>query len=189
VTTLGAASGAVTGLVAVTAGAGYVSPVGAIAIGLLAGTICQFAVGLKAWFNLDDSFNVAAVHLGGGVVGAIAVGLFATRAVNPAGADGVFYGGGYHLLGAQFVAILAVVAYSLILTALLGSLTDRLVGNRPRPHEETVGLDLSEHGESAYEIAPAEMKARAAASVPPAPAAPPAPPATPVAHTRPANGD
>jgi Amt family ammonium transporter len=157
-TTLGAASGAITGLVAVTPAAGYVTPLGAIAIGLLAGTVCQLAVGLKSWFDLDDSLDVVAVHLGGGVVGSLAVGLFATKSVNPDGADGLFYGGGYRLLGAQLVTVGAVVAYSLILTALLGSLTNRLLGNRVPRREEAVGLDLSQHGESAYEIAPARAR-------------------------------
>nr|WP_275941425.1 ammonium transporter [Planosporangium mesophilum] len=151
-TTLGAASGAIAGLVAVTPAAGYVTPLGAIAIGLLGGTICQLAVGLKSWFNLDDSLDVVAVHLGGGVVGTLAVGLFATTMVNPDGGDGLFYGGGYRLMGAQFVTLCAVVAYSLVLTGLLGSLTNRLLGNRVGPREEAVGLDLSQHGESAYEI-------------------------------------
>jgi Amt family ammonium transporter len=165
-TTLGAASGAITGLVAVTPAAGYVTPLGAIAIGLLAGTVCQLAVGLKSWFDLDDSLDVVAVHLGGGMVGTLAVGLFATRSVNPDGADGLFYGGGYRLLGAQLVTVCAVVAYSLVLTGLLGSLTNRLLGNRVPAREETVGLDLSQHGEAAYEITPARSRTCAPMPVP-----------------------
>src|SRR4051794_9325672 len=104
-TTLGAASGAVTGLVAITPAAGYVTPVGAIIIGMVAGSVCQLAVGLKSWFGLDDSLDVIAVHLGGGVIGSLCVGLFASRSVNPDGADGLFYGGGYHLIGVQALAI------------------------------------------------------------------------------------
>ncbi|HEV7897857.1 MAG TPA: ammonia channel protein, partial [Planosporangium sp.] len=146
-------------LVAVTPAAGYVAPLGAVAIGLLAGTVCQLAVGLKSWFDLDDSLNVVAVHLGGGVVGTLAVGLFATTTVNPDGGNGLFYGGGYRLMGAQFVTLCAVVAYSLVLTGLLGSLTNRLLGNRVNPRDEAVGLDLSQHGESAYEITPARAHA------------------------------
>jgi Amt family ammonium transporter len=165
-TTLGAASGAITGLVAVTPAAGYVTPLGAIAIGLLAGTVCQLAVGLKSWFNLDDSLDVVAVHLGGGVVGSLAVGLFATKSVNPDGADGLFYGGGYRLLGAQLVTVCAVVAYSVVLTCLLGSLTNRLLGNRVHPREEAAGLDLSQHGESGYEIAPPRTRSCAPMPVP-----------------------
>jgi len=162
-TTLGAASGAVTGLVAITPAAGYVAPLGAIAIGLLAGAICQLAVGLKSWFGLDDSLDVVAVHLGGGVVGSLAVGLFATREINPAGADGLFYGGGYRLIGLQALALTVVIAYSLGATALIGGLVNRLTGNRMRPREEAVGLDLSQHGEAAYEIVPP----RAAMATPP----------------------
>jgi Amt family ammonium transporter len=165
-TTLGAASGAVTGLVAITPAAGYVSPLGAIAIGAIAGAVCQLAVGLKSWFRLDDSLDVIAVHLGGGVIGSLCVGLFATRSINPAGADGLFYGGGYHLIGMQALTIVAVVAYSLAVTTLLGGLTNRLLGNRMRSREEGVGLDLSQHGESAYEISPPRTSARAAAQVP-----------------------
>lgn len=163
-TTIGAASGVITGLVAVTPAAGYVTPLGAIAIGLLAGAACQLAVGLKSWFDLDDSLDVVTVHLGGGVVGSLAVGLFATRSVNPGGADGLFYGGGYRLLGVQIIAVSAVVAYSLVLTGLLGSLTNRLLGNRVHQRDEAVGLDLSQHGESAYEIVP--PRTRACAPVP-----------------------
>jgi ammonium transporter, Amt family len=174
-TTLGAASGALTGLVAMSPAAGYVSPFAAVVIGLLAGAICQLAAGLKSWFDLDDSLDVAAVHLGGGVVGTLAVGLFATRSINPGGADGLFYGGGYHVLGAQALTICAVVAYTLVLTALLGSLTDRLLGNRTRPREESAGLDLSQHGESAYEIASMETTGTPA----------PVPPAVVAVRTRP----
>ncbi|MGC9670793.1 ammonium transporter [Planosporangium sp. 12N6] len=170
-TTLGAASGAVTGLVAVTPAAGYVTSLGAVVIGLLAGTVCQLAIGLKSWFGLDDSLDVVAVHLGGGVVGTLAVGLFATRSVNPDGADGLFYGGGYRLVGAQLVAVCAVVAYSLVLSGLLGSLTNRLLGNRVDPRDEAVGLDLSQHGESAYEIAPPRARACAPVPVPNGPGA------------------
>jgi Amt family ammonium transporter len=155
--------------------AGYVSPFAAVVIGLLAGAICQLAAGLKSWFDLDDSLDVAAVHLGGGVVGTLAVGLFATRSINPGGADGLFYGGGYHVLGAQALTICAVVAYTLVLTALLGSLTDRLLGNRTRPREESAGLDLSQHGESAYEIASMETTGTPA----------PVPPAVVAVRTRP----
>nr|WP_275941388.1 ammonium transporter [Planosporangium flavigriseum] len=163
-TTLGAAYGAVTGLVAITPAAGYVTPLSATAIGLLAGAVCQLAAGLKSWFDLDDALDVVAVHLGGGVLGTLAVGLFATRSVNPAGADGLFYGGGYRLLGAQLVTVCAVVAYSFIVTCLVGSLTNRLLGNRVHPREEAAGLDLSQHGESAYEIVP--PRARSCASTP-----------------------
>jgi len=152
-TSLGAVSGAVVGLVAITPAAGYVSPIGAIAVGLLAGSICAFAVGLKLLLRVDDSLDVVAVHLVGGVVGSLAVGLFATREVNPAGADGLFYGGGYAQLGLQAIAVLAVIAYSFVITGVLGAFLTRLLRSRVEPQDEVLGLDLSQHGESAYEHA------------------------------------
>jgi ammonium transporter, Amt family len=154
-TTLGAASGAVAGLVAITPAAGYVAPVSAIAIGLLAGTLCHLAVGLKSWFAVDDSLDVAAVHLGGGVIGSLCVGLLATRSVNPAGADGLLYGGGYRLVGLQALTVFTVSAYSLVVTVVIAVMLNRLVGNRVGGRAEAVGLDLSQHGEAAYELTPA----------------------------------
>jgi ammonium transporter, Amt family len=172
-TTLGAASGAVAGLVAITPAAGYVAPLSAIGIGLLAGTLCHLAVGLKSWFALDDSLDVAAVHLGGGVIGSLCVGLLATRSVNPAAADGLFYGGGYRLLGVQAMTVFAVSAYSLVMTVVIAAVINRFLGNRVTGREEAVGLDLSQHGESAYELGPAgQPTARAAA--PPTPVEVPA---------------
>src|SRR6266511_3296472 len=129
-TTLGAASGAVAGLVAITPAAGYVAPLGALAIGVIAGVLCHLAVGLKTWFGVDDSLDVAAVHLVGGVAGAVCVGLFATKAVNAAGADGLFYAGGYHLLSRQVVTAGAVTGYSLVATLVIGGVLNRLIGNR-----------------------------------------------------------
>jgi len=151
-TSLGAASGVVAGLVAITPAAGYVAPVGAIAIGALAGLVCHLAVGLKSWFNIDDSLDVAAVHLVGGVLGAVCVGLFGTASVNASGRDGLFYGGGYHLLGRQLTVAGAVVAYSLVMTLVIGGLLHRVAGSRVSRRAEAAGLDLSEHGEAAYEL-------------------------------------
>jgi Amt family ammonium transporter len=156
-TTLGAASGAIAGLVAITPAAGYVSPVGALAIGALAGVICHLAVGLKAVFRVDDALDVAAVHLGGGVVGALAVGLFATKSVNSNIPDGLFYGGGYRLLGSQALAVGAVIAYSAIVTLIIAGLANRLVGSRVSGRDEAIGLDLSQHGESAYSFTAAQQ--------------------------------
>ncbi|WP_073836878.1 ammonium transporter [Micromonospora sp. CB01531] len=153
-TALGAASGAVSGLVAITPAAGYVTPVGAVLIGAVAGVICHLAVGLKSVLRLDDALDVAAVHLGGGVVGSLAVGLLATKSANPAAVDGLFYGGGYRLLGAQAIGVLAVVAYSIVATLLLSALIDRIFGNRVSSRDELIGLDLSQHGESAYSFDP-----------------------------------
>jgi Amt family ammonium transporter len=149
-TVLGAGCGAVAGLVAVTPAAGYVAPSSAILIGGAAGVVCCLAVGLKSRFGLDDSLDVVAVHLVGGALGTVCVGLFATRGVNAKGADGLFYGGGPRLLGVQVLALVVVVMYSLGATLLIGWLTGRLFGNRVSARQERVGLDLSQHGEVAY---------------------------------------
>jgi len=149
-TTLGAASGAIAGLVAVTPCAGFVTPLSALLTGLAAGLACAGAVSLKMWFRVDDSLDVVGVHLVGGVVGTLAVGLFATREVNPAGRDGLFAGGGYGLLGAQVVALVVVVAYAFVVTYLIGGVLDRLIGNRVAPREELTGIDVALHGETAY---------------------------------------
>jgi Amt family ammonium transporter len=149
--TLGAASGVVTGLVAVTPGAGYVSPLGAALVGVIAGAGCALAVSAKAWLRLDDSVDVVGVHLIGGVIGMLAVGLFASTAVNRLGGDGAFYGGGYALLSHQALAVVVVGGYSFLLSFVLGSVIDRVVGARVDPRQEREGLDISLHGESAYE--------------------------------------
>jgi Amt family ammonium transporter len=151
-TTLGAASGAVSGLVAVTPCAGYVSPLGAAVVGMLSGAGCALAVTLKTWLGFDDSLDVVGVHLVGGVIGSLGVGLFATKAINPLGADGLFYGGGYGQLAVQGVTVVAVVGYSFTVTYVLGTVLGRLVGNRVPPRDELSGMDLSVHGESAYEM-------------------------------------
>lgn len=153
-TTLGAASGAVAGLVAITPAAGFVSPLGAIGIAVIAGTLCHLAVGLKRWFNVDDSLDVAAVHLGGAVIGCLCVGLFATRSVNHDGADGLFFGGGYRLLGVQAGAAGVVVVYSLVGTLIIAGVINRFIAMRVPARQETVGLDLSQHGENAYDLVP-----------------------------------
>jgi ammonium transporter, Amt family len=170
-TTLGAASGAVCGLVAVTPCAGYVSPLGAAAIAAIAAAACTVLLGLKTWFRFDDSSDVVAVHLGGGVIGSLCVGLFATKGVNPAGADGLFYGGGYRLLGFQAVTVAAVAAYSFAVTLLLGGFIGRLMKQRVPASAEAVGLDLALHGESAYRFGEDEPVLR-----PPVPAPVPEPP-------------
>jgi Amt family ammonium transporter len=150
-TTLGAASGLVAGLVAVTPCAGFVSPIGALVIGLLAGALCALAVALKTWMNYDDSLDVVGVHLVGGLVGTVGLGLLATTSVNPAGANGLFYGGSYALLGKQVIAALAVAGYSFVVTLLIGSVIGKLIGNRVSARQERAGLDLALHGEAAYE--------------------------------------
>jgi Amt family ammonium transporter len=150
ITVLGAACGAVAGLVAVTPAAGYVPPGAAVVIGWLAGMLCCLAAGLKYRLGVDDSLDVVAVHLVGGALGTLCTGLFASRAVNPHGADGLFSGGGLRLLEVQALALGAVVAYSALATLLICALAGVLFGNRVPRAGELIGLDLFEHGESAY---------------------------------------
>ncbi len=150
-TTLGAASGAVAGLVAITPACGFVSPMGSILIGIAAGVVCALAVGLKNKFGYDDALDVVGVHLVGGILGALSIGLLATKMTNPAGSNGVFYKGGWTLMGHQAVAVLAVVAYSFIVTYILAQILDKTIGLRVSEDDESVGLDLSQHAETAYE--------------------------------------
>jgi Amt family ammonium transporter len=149
-TTLGAASGAVAGLVAITPAAGYVGPMGAVAIGLAAGVVCALAVGIKFRLGYDDALDVVGVHAVGGMLGALLIGVFATTAVNSAGGDGLLSGGGLALLGKQAVAVVTTIAFSFTLSFLLLKLVDRVVGLRVSEEEELSGLDLSQHEEAGY---------------------------------------
>ncbi len=151
-TTLGAASGAVAGLVAITPAAGYVSPLGGIAIGLIAGILCALAVGLKFRFGFDDSLDVVGIHLVGGLVGTLLIGFFGTVSVNSLGADGLFYGGGVTQLGKQAVAAFAVMAYSFVITSLLALAIKYTIGFRISDDAEVTGIDESEHAETAYDF-------------------------------------
>ncbi len=151
-TAVGAASGAVAGLVAITPCAGFVSPLGSIAVGLIAGGACALAVSLKSRLRVDDSLDVVAVHLVGGILGSLCVGLFATTDVNSLGSDGLFYGGGATLLGKQALVVLAVTGYSFAATLVIGLLVNLVIKNRVRPEVEDEGLDLAVHGETAYEL-------------------------------------
>ncbi len=148
-TTLGAASGCVTGLVAITPASGYVGPGPALLIGLAAGAICYAAVQLKRPLGYDDSLDVVGVHGVGGVIGALGTGLFASTLINPAGANGLFYGNP-GLLSAQVIAIGAVAAYSFVMTLLILTAIKRSVGARVSESDEEVGLDLSQHSEAGY---------------------------------------
>jgi Amt family ammonium transporter len=152
-TTLGAASGAVAGLVAITPACGFVSPMGSILIGLAAGVVCALATGLKTKFGYDDALDVVGVHLVGGILGALSIGLLATKMTNSAGANGAFYKGGWALMGHQAVAVLAVVAYSFVATYILAQIMDKTIGLRVSEEAESIGLDLSQHAETAYETA------------------------------------
>lgn len=150
-TTLGAASGAVAGLVAITPCAGFVGGVAPIIIGLVAGAICYLALTLKTRFNFDDSLDVIAVHLVGGILGALLLALFADTKVNSLGADGVFFGGGSKLLVNQLIAIGATFAFSFIITWVVAKVLDATIGLRVNQEDELVGLDQSQHSESAYQ--------------------------------------
>ena len=157
--TMGAAAGAVAGLAAITPCAGYVSPLGALAIGAVAGVLCEFAVDWKHRLGYDDALDVVGVHLVGGVFGALAVGLFATKAINPAGADGLFYGGGLAQLGKQAVGVGAVLGYTIAMTLAIALLLNKITGNRVSEREEDLGLDLSTLGETAYHLSEGEEAA------------------------------
>ncbi|MFM8551268.1 MAG: ammonium transporter, partial [Nitrospiraceae bacterium] len=148
-TVLGVASGAVAGLATVTPGAGYVGPFSALVIGLVAGGLSYLAIMWKGKFGYDDSLDVVGIHGVGGVAGVLATGLFASKAVNPGGADGLFYGNpGF--FGIQIVTALAVGLFSLVVTYAILKLVDRFVGLRVSQEEEALGLDLSQHNERAY---------------------------------------
>ena len=149
-TTLGAASGAIAGLVAITPAAGYVDSLGAIAIGFLAGAAGLYAVRLKFRHGYDDSLDVVGVHGVCGVVGTLAVGLFATHTVNPAG-HGLFDGGGLHLLGVQALGAVVAAAYAFVVTGALAFAVQKTIGLRVADHMELQGLDRAVHAETAYE--------------------------------------
>ncbi len=149
-TSLGAASGAVAGLVAITPACAFVAPWAAVVIGLIAGIVCALAVGLKYKLNYDDSLDVVGVHLVGGLVGCLAIGFFGTSQL--AGADGLFYGGGAELLGKQAIGAFSVLAYSFIVTLILGFLLEKTIGFRISKDDELEGIDVTQHLESAYDF-------------------------------------
>jgi Amt family ammonium transporter len=149
--TLGAASGAVAGLVAITPCAGFVGGMAPIFIGLIAGAICYLALTLKTRFKFDDSLDVIAVHLVGGILGALLLGFFSDTKVNSLGFDGVLFGGGSKLLVNQLIAIGATFAFSFIVTWVVAKILDATIGLRVSAEDELVGLDQSQHAESAYQ--------------------------------------
>ncbi|MEU5216873.1 ammonium transporter [Streptomyces sp. NPDC020807] len=149
-TTFGAASGAVAGLVAITPACGVVAMPGAAAVGLAAGVVCSYAVAWKFRFGYDDSLDVVGVHFVGGVVGTLMIGLFATSAMT-GGTEGLLYGGGLGQLGRQAVAVVAVAAYTFLVTYGIGKALDRLVGLRAPAEQELTGLDQTVHAETAYD--------------------------------------
>jgi Amt family ammonium transporter len=149
-TTLGAGSGAVAGLVAITPCAGFVGGMSPIIIGFIAGAVCFLAIQLKFRVGYDDALDVVGVHLVGGIIGSLLLGFFADKGVNPLGADGVFFGGGSHLLGEQALAVAATLVYSGIVSFVLAKIIDVSIGLRVKPDEEAEGLDTTQHAEAAY---------------------------------------
>ncbi|HUL21242.1 MAG TPA: ammonium transporter, partial [Thermodesulfobacteriota bacterium] len=141
-TVLGAASGAVAGLVAITPASGFVGPVSAIVIGLAAGALCYFAINLKSKFGYDDSLDVVGVHGVGGTWGALATGLFASKAINAAGSDGLFFGN-LSLIGIQALSVVSAWVYSFVVTLIILKVLDWTMGVRVSEEHEMTGLDLS----------------------------------------------
>ncbi|GAA0209054.1 MULTISPECIES: ammonium transporter [unclassified Aeromicrobium] len=151
-TSLGAASGAVAGLVAITPAAGALSPFGSIVLGLIAGIACAAAVSLKWKLGIDDSLDVVGVHLVGGLIGTVLIGFLATTSTGGgAPVDGLFYGGDAALLGKQVLAAVVVLVFSFVLTYIIGKLIDVTIGFRIDPDDEVAGIDQVEHLESAYD--------------------------------------
>jgi Amt family ammonium transporter len=150
-TVLGAASGAVAGLVAITPASGFVTPMASIVIGALAGFFCYNACNMKAKLGYDDSLDVVGVHGVGGTWGALATGLFATKTINEAGGDGLFYGNPGQL-GVQIVAILASWVLAFVMTFIILKVLDAIMGLRVSEDDEEAGLDLSQHSETAYTL-------------------------------------
>jgi Amt family ammonium transporter len=150
-TVLGAASGAVAGLVAITPAAGFVTPMASIVIGVVAGFICYSACNLKSKLGYDDSLDVVGVHGVGGTWGALATGIFATKLVNDAGGDGLLYGNPKQLW-VQFVAVVVTWVLGFVMTTIILKVLDGIMGLRVTDEEEVAGLDLSQHSETAYTL-------------------------------------
>ncbi|AWH97060.1 ammonium transporter [Dietzia psychralcaliphila] len=148
-TTLGVASGLVAGLVGITPAAAAVSPLGAIAIGLICGVVCHYAVGLKYRLGYDDSLDVAGLHMVAGIIGTLLIGVIADPA-SPVGEAGLLFGGGFGQLGAQTLATAAVLAYSFTVTLLIALVLDKTMGLRVTEEDELEGLDKAYHREMAY---------------------------------------
>ncbi|MFZ9100753.1 MAG: ammonium transporter [Candidatus Planktophila sp.] len=151
-TTLGVASGAIAGAVAITPACGYLNPLGALVLGLIAGVASSWAVTRKYKLGYDDSLDVVGVHGVGGIIGMLAIGLLATVTANAAGADGLFFGGGTTQLNRQVIAIVIVAIFSFTATWLIATLIQKTIGFRAYPHDELTGLDTTYHAESAYDI-------------------------------------
>ena len=148
-TVLGTASGAVTGLASVSPAAGFVSPLAAMLIGATAGCVCYIAIVWKGKLRYDDSLDVVGIHAAGGIVGLLGTGLFASRALNPAGGNGFFFGNSGQV-GIQAITVCATGLFAFVGTYVILKVVDGLTGLRVSPEEEAVGLDLSQHNERAY---------------------------------------
>ena len=152
-TTVGAASGAVAGLVAITPACAFVTPVGGGLLGLVAGAVCALAVALKYRFGYDDSLDVVGVHLVGGWIGCLWIGLFGTGSVSSlVTSDGLLVGGDATLLGRQALGALIVTGYSFAVAYALGFVIDKTIGFRVSAAAEVEGIDVAEHAESAYDL-------------------------------------
>jgi len=151
-TVLGAASGAVAGLVGITPAAGFVGPMPALAIGIITGALCYFGLKIKSKFGFDDALDVVGVHGVGGTTGALLTGVFASLAVNAAGANGLLFGGGFALLGKQLVGVVATIAFSFIVSYVILRVLDRVMGLRVDAETEATGLDVAEHAEAGYDL-------------------------------------
>jgi ammonium transporter, Amt family len=150
-TVLGAASGAVAGLVAITPASGFVGPLSALVIGAIGGVLCFLACNLKTRLGYDDSLDVVGVHCVGGTTGALLTGLFASKAVNSAGADGLLFGNPAQFI-TQLIAVVTTLVYCFVVAFILLKIVDALMGLRVEEEEELAGLDLSQHGENAYTL-------------------------------------
>jgi len=151
-TSLGVASGAISGLVAITPACAFVAPWAAVVIGLLSGVLCALAVGLKYKFNFDDSLDVVGIHLIGGLWGSLSIGIFGSAAINSIGLNGIIYGGGLELMGKQAFGAFFVLAYSFIATLIIGFIIDKTIGFRVKADAEVAGIDYDQHAETAYEL-------------------------------------
>ncbi|WP_028580750.1 ammonium transporter [Desulfogranum japonicum] len=148
-TTLGAASGAISGLATITPAAGFVGPNSAVIIGLIAGLVCYLAVNFKAKMQFDDSLDVVGIHGVGGITGTLLLGVFASKAVNPGGVDGLL-AGNISQLGSQLIGILVVCGYTFVVSLIILKGIDHFMGLRVSPEAEDQGLDFTEHSETAY---------------------------------------
>jgi len=166
-TLVGASSGAVAGLVAITPACGFIAPIPAVIVGLIAGAVCALAVSLKYKLGFDDSLDVVGVHFVGGWIGSLSIGFFATTQVNSAitdvlgASEGLFYGGGATQLGRQFAGSAIVSVYSCVVAMIIALVVKLIVGLRTSSEAEVEGIDVAEHAESAYDLSPVSGSAGA----------------------------